>query len=59
MRQQTSPGTASSTPDALATKQTVGNHAQAQSKRESKDLKGKFYAKELARLQLELVKLQA
>src|SRR5215475_9303389 len=59
MRQQTSPGTASSTPDARNTKQTLGNHEHAQSKRESRDLKGKFYAKELARLQLELVKLQA
>ena len=59
MRQQTSPGTASSTPDARNTKQTIGNHEHAPSQRESKDLKGKFYAKELARLQLELVKLQA
>jgi polyphosphate kinase 2 len=59
MSQQTSPGTASPTPDARHTTQTLGNHAQAQSQRESKDLKGKFYAKELARLQLELVKLQA
>jgi len=37
----------------------MGHHEHAQSKRASKDLKGKFYAKELARLQLELVKLQA
>lgn len=59
MRHQTSPGTASSTPDARTTKQTLGNHEHAPSQRESKDLKGKFYAKELARLQLELVKLQA
>jgi polyphosphate kinase 2 len=59
MRPQTSPHTASSTPDARNPKQTMGHHEHAQSKRASKDLKGKFYAKELARLQLELVKLQA
>ncbi len=59
MRPQTSPHTASSTPDARTPKQTMGHHEHAQSKRASKDLKGKFYAKELARLQLELVKLQA
>ena len=59
MRHQTSPGTASATPDARNPKQTIGKHEHAPSQRESKDLKGKFYAKELARLQLELVKLQA
>ena len=59
MRHQTSPGTASATPDARNPKQTIGKHEHAPSQRESTDLKGKFYAKELARLQLELVKLQA